>query len=98
MEYAGYVAVPEDKIELWRTQIRRAWQKSAEKWPDEYKDIEIDRLATHGASGIWHFCQKEIREQLKIPHSEVIERVRQRRVVRKIGNVWYFEVRTRPRR
>lgn len=100
MKYVGYVAVPEKAIELWRTQIWRSYQKCMAQWPDAYggKTYTQKQIGTHGASGVWRFCQKQIREQLKIPHSEVIYKVHQRRLVKKIGNVWWMKVETRPRK
>jgi hypothetical protein len=98
--YEGCVAVPEEKIEKWRTQIWRSYQKNIAKWPDLYggKTYTQKDIATHGGSGMYHFAKKEIREQLHIPRSQVFSYcVKQKRIVRKIGNVWYFEVVTRPR-
>jgi len=78
---------------MWSFARWRRNEREADLYP-KYAS-HLPKYYGSGPSGMAHYTKKAIREQLHIPKGEKITRViHQKRMTKKTGKVWYFEVET----
>lgn len=97
-KFKGNVTVSDRTIRLWSTQLDRYYFGTDVFAPD-YDPIKKGSFGSGGGrASMAYYAGKEIREQL-LPQGWVIRKIlKQKRLVKSTGKVWYFEVIATPKR